>query len=64
MKLLKIDEVTAMLNISKATLYASIQRGEIPPAIKVTRRSRAWVEAEIIEYLESRPRASGHEAGS
>ena len=61
MKLLKIDEVTKMLGISKATLYASIQRGEIPPAIKITRRSRAWVEAEIIEYLESRPRAAGND---
>ena len=47
-----------MTRMSKATLYVEIKADRFPKPIKVTRRSVAWIENEVLEYLQGRPRAA------
>ena len=61
MKLLKRDEVCNLTRMSRATLYVEIKAGRFPRPIRVTRRSTAWIEFEVMEYLQSRPRTAGDE---
>ena len=61
MKLLKRDEVCDLTRMSRATLYIEVGAGRFPKPIKVTRRSVAWIENEVLEYLQGRPRAAGND---
>lgn len=55
--LLKVDEVAALLCISRPSLYRRIADGTIPPPMKLGQLSR-WSRAEVLAALaEARQRA-------
>ncbi|MDX2367520.1 MAG: AlpA family transcriptional regulator [Colwellia sp.] len=53
-KLIKIKEVLALTGLSKSHAYALAHKGLFPKPVKLTERSSAWVQAEIIDWIESR----------
>lgn len=53
-RLIKLKEVLALTGLSRSHTYALAQRGEFPKPVKLTERSSAWVQAEVIAWIESR----------
>jgi|AntDeeMinimDraft_4_1070355.scaffolds.fasta_scaffold00746_7 prophage regulatory protein len=40
--------------MSNSTLYRMIESGDFPPPVQVSKRSVAWVEHEIDEWIQQR----------
>ena len=53
-RLVRINEVMKRVGISKSTIYLYMERGEFPRPVPVGKRSVAWVESEIDEYIAAR----------
>ena len=58
-RLLRRPEVEQRTGIPCASLYRMRRAGQFPAPIKIGARSIAWPEAEIEEWLATRPRATG-----
>ena len=43
--------------LSRSHTYALAQRGDFPKPIKLTGRSSAWVESEVLGWIDSRIKA-------
>jgi len=56
-RMMRLKEVMHVTGLRRATIYLYIGRGEFPEQVKLTKRSVAWFESEIKEWLKSRPRA-------
>ena len=60
-RLLTRQQVEEYCGLSRSTIYRMMR--EQPPAfptpIKISRRSVRWKESEILEWLATRPRATG-----
>ena len=54
MKFIKINQVSEITTLSRATIYRLIKKGEFPSQIKLAERSSGWVEQEVLEYLDNR----------
>lgn len=50
-RLIRLPEVTAMVALSRATIYRMVQAGTFPQPIKQGRTS-AWPHSEVRAYLE------------
>jgi prophage regulatory protein len=55
-KLLRISDVSERLRISKSTIYKWVKDGRFPEPIILGDGASRWVEGEINEWLENRPR--------
>ena len=60
-KLLKVGEVSEWLNVSRSTIYKWVNEGEFPEPVVLgqddgKRSASRWKEAEVVDWLESRPR--------
>jgi prophage regulatory protein len=53
-RLIKIDEVLHMCGLSRSSLYASIQRGEFPVQVKLSKKASAWVYSEVLAWMRAR----------
>ena len=56
--LLRMAEVKRRTAEAESTIWEKIKRGEFPPPVKLSERSRAWVDHEIDAYIDGRIRAS------
>lgn len=55
-RLIKIDEVTRLCAMSRATLYRMLASNNFPPPVSVTGgRAVAWYEADIYKWINERP---------
>ena len=52
MRYLRLPEVLDRIPVSKSTWYAGILDGRFPKPVKLTKRTSAWLEAEIIALCE------------
>lgn len=57
-RLIKMPGVMNMVARSKSQIYAEIADGQFPIPVKLGKRSVAWVESEIQEWIEKRIAAS------
>ncbi len=57
--LLTRREVEARLSITKTTIYRLMRCGAFPEPIQVGPRAVRWPQAEIEQWLASRPRSKG-----
>lgn len=59
-KMLRIAEICDWLNVSKSTIYKWVKDGNFPQPIILGDGDRSaasrWVEQEVIDWLEERPR--------
>ena len=56
---LRREEVEARCGIARTTIYRLMRAGDFPEPVKIGPRAVRWREREIVEFLDSRPRASG-----
>lgn len=49
--LLRREEVEARTGLSRSTLYALIATGSFPKPIELHGRSRAWVSADVADWI-------------
>ena len=53
-RILKRDSVESITGLSRSSIYAKIDNGTFPKAIKLSERSVGWLEHEIRQWIESR----------
>ena len=51
--------VSELTGISKSHLYWMMRNADFPEPLKLSPRVVRWVEQEVVEWIERRPRASG-----
>ncbi|MBD9574833.1 AlpA family transcriptional regulator [Pseudomonas sp. PDM23] len=56
MKLLRQKKVLEMTGLKRSSLYNYIALGLFPRPVALGRRAVAWVESEVVEWIESRIR--------
>jgi len=56
--LLRIDEVQARTGISRSQLYELVNGGKFPKPIPLVGRTRAWVESDVSNWINSRIEAA------
>lgn len=54
MKLIKLKEVNEITCLTKATIYRMIAEGKFPKQVLLGERSVAWVEKEVLNWIEER----------
>jgi len=54
-----LDDLVAMLSLSKSTIYAMIQAGQFPKPRQMTPRVSRWDAQEVEDWLKSRPHKAG-----
>lgn len=60
-RIIRIREVMAMTGLSRSSIYAAIKQGTFPVQLKLSTRSSGWLESEIVEWREMRPRGPQRE---
>lgn len=58
-RLIRIKEVMALTGLSRSYVYELSQDGVFPKVVKLTERSRAWVESEVKQWIDERIQARG-----
>lgn len=53
-RLIRIDEVLHICGLSRSALYASMQKGEFPAQVKLSKKSCAWVYSEVLAWMNAR----------
>jgi prophage regulatory protein len=53
-RLIRIDEVRHICGLSRSSIYASIQKGEFPAQVKLSRKASGWVYSEVMQWLKLR----------
>ena len=56
MKFIKLRDVMELTSLSRATIYRFIAEGRFPKQVNLGGYSVAWVESEVMEWLEERIR--------
>lgn len=54
-RMLRLPEVLDRTGLARSTIYAMISRGDFPAPRKLTSQLNGWPEADVVEWLESRP---------
>jgi prophage regulatory protein len=52
--LIKLNEVKTLTTLSRSTIYKKIAEGTFPAPIKLGDRAVAWLETEIVNWIEQR----------
>ena len=58
LKIIKRPEVEAITGLSRSSIYAKIDDGTFPKAIKLSERSVGWLEHEVQGWLKNRVAAT------
>ena len=57
-KFIRLPEVQQISGAKRSTLYGLIQKGEFPKPVKLSERSVAWLESEVISWCAERIKKS------
>ncbi len=52
--LIRLPQVQDIVPYSRSTIYSLIALGQFPAPVKLGPRASAWVESEVIAWIESR----------
>jgi len=58
-KLINTKELTRTIGVSRATIYRWMDAGTFPMSIELSVNRVAWLEDEVKEWVNSRPRTGG-----
>ena len=58
-ELLKLAEVEKFVQLTESTIYRLMRSGDFPVGIKIGKRNVRWRKSELVDWLASRPRATG-----
>lgn len=62
-RLLRRPEVERLTGLRRSTIYELIREGRFPKSIQLSKKSVAWVETEIYEWIATRIKASRQSVG-
>jgi prophage regulatory protein len=51
--IIKLQRVKEITTLSRATIYRRMAEGKFPKQIKLSERACAWVEQEVLDWLDS-----------
>ena len=57
-RVVRIKEVLEITGLSKSVVYDMVSRNEFPRPVRISHRAVAWHQADIEEWLDSRPPAT------
>ena len=57
-KVMRRPEVESITGLSRSSIYAKMENGTFPTAIKLSERSVGWLEHEVQEWLKNRVSAT------
>jgi prophage regulatory protein len=60
MNILNPREVVGKIGLSRVTLWRLEKSGQFPKRIKLTNHRVGWIESEVTEWIDSRPRVGGN----
>ena len=63
-KLLTVQQVAEITTLKRSNIYRLMRAGRFPQAITVGDKSVRWWESKILDYLKSRPDATGTGPGT
>ncbi|HCZ9034629.1 helix-turn-helix transcriptional regulator [Vibrio alginolyticus] len=50
-RVIRLSELTVILNVSKSHIYAQVEKGHLPQPIKMGKRASGWLLSEVNEVL-------------
>jgi prophage regulatory protein len=50
-RLIRIEEVLHIWGFSRSSIYASLQKGEFPTQVKLSKKASAWVYSEVAAWV-------------
>ncbi|MFS2004591.1 helix-turn-helix transcriptional regulator [Duganella sp. CT11-25] len=53
-RLIRLKEVLRICGMSRSTLYNNIKERQFPEPIRISTRSVAWLQSEVLEWAELR----------
>jgi prophage regulatory protein len=53
-RFLKLKDVKDITSLSATSIYREMAKGKFPKKIQLTQNRGAWLESEVIDYLESK----------
>lgn len=53
-KVMRRPEVESITGLSRSSIYAKMENGTFPKAIKLSKRSVGWLEHEVQDFLKNR----------
>lgn len=56
--MLRRPQVEAVTGLSCSTIYQLIGKGQFPRPVRIGVRTVAWIQSEVVDYIESRIAAS------
>lgn len=56
-RLLRLDAVIDLIGLQRSTIYKLEASGQFPKRRKLTERSSAWREDEVVAWMDGRPTA-------
>lgn len=54
MKLIRIKKVAELTGLSKPYIYVLVNKGVFPKKVRLTQRTSAWVEQEVLDWIQHR----------
>ena len=60
--LLRLPDVQKLTGLSRSSVYRLEATGDFPKRVRLSERATAWREDELLEWVDSRPRADEGEA--
>ncbi|WP_417355033.1 helix-turn-helix transcriptional regulator [Gallaecimonas pentaromativorans] len=54
MRFIKLKEVQSLTSLSRATIYRYIDAGHFPKQVSLGDHNVAWVEEEVLEWIQER----------
>lgn len=54
LQLIRPDELSKILRVSKMTIWRLSKKGELPPKIKISGRAVGWLKSDIENFIQSR----------
>lgn len=61
-KLIKLQTVVSLTCLSRSHVYALAKQNNFPKPIKLSERSSAWVESEVLAWIDARIVSRNEEA--
>jgi len=53
-KLIRRNEVERITGLKRSSIYLKIKEGDFPKPIKLGMRAVAWLEADVMQWIESK----------
>ena len=53
-RLIRLKQVMALTGLSRSYVYALAHKGNFPQSVKLSEKSVAWVEGEVLSWIDSR----------